>query len=61
MGFSVAVTHCNQTFISPILTVLGPLGEKFNFFYPLGFEAESDFDHKTSKIKSHLRRISSHS
>ena len=30
------------------MTVLGPVGEKFKFFNPLGFEAKKDFDHKTS-------------
>ena len=34
------------------------MGEKLDFFSPLGFEAKSDFDHKTSKLKSHLIRAS---
>ena len=30
----------HQTFISQILTVLGPFGEKFNFFSSFEFEAK---------------------
>ena len=45
-----------QIFISHIFTVLGPLGEKFILF--MGFEPKSDFDHKTSEIKSHSTRFS---
>ena len=47
-----------RTLISQILTIFGPLGEKFDFFIFLGFEAKSDFDHKTFKIKSHSTRAS---
>ena len=31
--------------------VVGPLGGKFDFFSPSGFEIQSDFDYRTSKIK----------
>ena len=41
----------NQSFISQLLNIVGPLGEKFDFFNPLGFEIQSAFDHKISKIK----------
>ena len=41
----------NQSFISQLLNVVGPLGEKFDFFIPLGFEIQSAFDHKIYKIK----------
>ena len=34
------------------------MGVKFNFSNPLGFEGQSDFDHKTSKIKSRWTRVS---
>ena len=34
------------------------LGEEFNVFNPLGFEAKNHFEHKTSKIKSHSTRDS---
>ena len=39
----------NQTFISQIYRVVGPLGEKLEFSSPLGFEAKSNFDQKNSK------------
>ena len=57
-NFYIFGINNNQTFVSKVLTVLGPLGDKFNFFNPLGFGAESDFDHKTSKIKSNSIRAS---
>ena len=44
--------------MSQILMVLDSLGEKFNFFNPLGFQAKSDFDHKTFKINSDSIRAS---
>ena len=40
--------------ISQIYGVIGPLGGKLDFFSPLGFEAKSYFDSKTSKL-SHIR------
>ena len=52
-NFYIFVINNNQNFVSQILTVLSAFGEKFNFFDPLGFEAKSDFDHKTTKIKSY--------
>ena len=30
---------------------MGPLGGKFDFFSPSGFEIQSDFDDRTSEIK----------
>ena len=48
----------NLTFIYQILTVLGPLEEKYSVFNPLGFKIESNFDNETSKIKSHSTRAS---
>ena len=45
------VISSSQSFISQLLNVVGPLGEKFDFFIPLGFGIQSAFDHKISKIK----------
>ena len=33
------------------MKVVGPLGGKFDFFSPLGFEIQSDFDYRTLKLK----------
>ena len=33
------------------MRVVGPFKGKFNFFSPLGFEIQSNFDYRTSKIK----------
>ena len=33
------------------MKVVGPLEGKFDFFSPSGFEIQSDFDYRTSKIK----------
>ena len=33
------------------MKVVGPLGGKFDFFSPSGFEIQSDFDYRTSKNK----------
>ena len=41
----------NKSYISQNLKVVGPLGGKFDFFSFSGFEIESDFDCKISKIK----------
>ena len=41
----------NQTFTSQIHRVIGPMRGKLDFFIPLVFEAETEFDHKTSKLK----------
>ena len=38
------------------LTIVGPLGEKLDFFSPLRFEPESEFGHETSKLNPHLIR-----
>ena len=38
-------------FHSQNLKVVGPCGGKFDFFRPSGFEIQSVFDYKTSKIK----------
>ena len=47
--------------MSQILTVFSHLGVKFNLFNPLGFEGKREFDHKTSKIKSHsIRALKRH-
>ena len=41
----------SKSFISQNLKVVGPLGGKFDFFSPLGFEIRNDSDYRTSKIK----------
>ena len=41
----------NKSYISQNLIVVGLLGGKFDFFSLSGFETESDFDCKISKIK----------
>ena len=38
------------------MKVVGPLRGKFDFFSPSGFEIQSDFDHRTSKIKFYFVR-----
>ena len=52
--FCVSGINHNQTCLFQILTVHCPLRE--NCFNPLGLEAESDFDYRTSKIKSQSAR-----
>ena len=54
--FPYFVISNNKSFISQNLKVVGPLGGKFNFFSPSGFEIQSDFDYITSKIKFHSVR-----
>ena len=43
----------NQSLVSQILRVIDPLGEKFDFFSPLGFDTERDSDLETSEFKFH--------
>ena len=50
-NFCIFVISNNKSFISQNLKVVGPLGGKFDFFSPSGFEIQSDFDYRTSKIK----------
>ena len=38
------------------MNIVGPLGGKFDFFSPSGFEIQSDFDYRTSKIKFYYVR-----
>ena len=38
------------------MKVVGPLGGKFDFFSPSGFEIQSDFDYRSSKIKFYFVR-----
>ena len=49
--FCIFVISNNKSFISQNLKVVGLLGGKFDFFNPSGFEIQSDFDYRTSKIK----------
>ena len=50
-NFCIFVISNNKSFVSQNLKVVGPLGGKFDFFSPSGFEIQSDIDHRTSKIK----------
>ena len=47
-----------QRMFSEMLSSLGPLGEKFIFFIPLGIETESLFDHENQRFKLCLIRAS---
>ena len=40
-----------KSFMSQNLKVVDPLGGKFNFVSPFGFEIESDSDNRSSEIK----------
>ena len=40
-----------QGFTSHVFGVVGPLGENFDFFSPLGSEVQTNSDNKTQKIK----------
>ena len=40
-----------QSFTSQIFEVVGPLGENLDFFSPLGFDVQTNSDHKAQKIK----------
>ena len=46
----------NRSFISQNLKAAGLLGGKFDFFNPSGFEIQSDFEYRTSKIKFYFVR-----
>ena len=52
-NFFIFVINDNQASIFHINRVVGPFGEKLDFFSPLGFKAKRDFGHKTSILKSH--------
>ena len=49
--FCISVISNNKSFISRNLKAVGSLGRKFDFFSPSGFEIQSDFNYRTSKIK----------
>ena len=40
-----------QSFTSQNFEVVSPLGENLDFFNPLGFDVQTNSDHKTKKIK----------
>ena len=42
-----------RSFISQILKVVSPLGEKLMLFSPLGFEIQKNNDYQTSKFELH--------
>ena len=48
--------HICKSFISQHLRIECPLGGKFDFFSPSGFEIQSVFDYRTLKIKSYSVR-----
>ena len=49
--------YCNNnSFITQNLNVVGPLEGKFDFFSPLGFEIQSDFDYRNTKLKFYFVR-----
>ena len=50
-NFCISVVSNNKSFFSQNLKVVGPLGGNSNFFSQSGFEIQSDFDCRTSKIK----------
>ena len=50
-NFFIFVISNNKSFVSQILKVVGPLGEKSDFFSLFGLKIRSDFDYETSKIK----------
>ena len=50
-NFCIFVISNNKSLISQNLKVVGPLGGKFDFFSPSGFEMQNDFDSRTSQIK----------
>ena len=55
--FYIFVISSNKSFLSQVLRVTGRLGEKFNFFSPLGFDIQRDSDHETTKIKFFFHRV----
>ena len=48
-----AIFSNKQRFISEILNVVSPLGEKFEFFIPMGIQIEKDFYCINTSIKLH--------
>ena len=50
--FCMFVISNNQSLISQILKVVGPLGEKFKFFSPLGFKIQSNLIWKLQESSS---------
>ena len=46
-NFYMIIISTNQSFISQIWRIVGPLGEKLDFLSPLGFEIQRSFDNKT--------------
>ena len=49
--FCIFIITNNKSFTSQNLKVVRPLGGKFDFFSPSGFENHGDFDYITSRIK----------
>ena len=47
-----------DTLINSLSSAVGPLGAKFDFFSPLGFESKRNFDYKTFQLKQHSIRAS---
>ena len=55
-NFCIFVISNNKSFISQNLKVVVHWEESLIFFSPSGFEIQSDFDYRTSKIKSYSVR-----
>ena len=55
--FCIFVISNNKSFISQNLKVVVPFGGKFDFFSPLGFKIQSDFDYRTAKSGSALSEL----
>ena len=47
-----------QSFTSLIFGVVGPSGENLDFFTPLGFDVQTNSDHKPKKSSSTLKTLS---
>ena len=56
-NFCIFVISINRSFISQNLKIVSPLGGKFDFFSPPGFEIQSDFNNRTSKSNSTLSEL----
>ena len=58
LEFLYICNHGNHTFLSQTYRIVGPLGEKLDFFSPLRFEPKREFDNEISKLNPHSIRAS---
>ena len=49
----MVVIRSNQSFVSQILRIIGPLGETFDFLSHLGFDIQLDYGLETSRNELH--------